>query len=182
MFNKLHPDAATVLIGRGLLAQDSELEAHIGKCVRFEPWTADLGTIARDYDFEIVGVQRDYRGKPVWRVLCLDGHDNFGRCADPEKVRLVDRAEARTGAAAADQASSAGPEAAPRAKLKLTEPQQCLVDSLRAGAQLRHDQTSGKFRLRQNGRERSVQPQTVMALVRMQVLYKDVVGGITLGG
>ncbi len=90
MLEQLHPDAAVLLVVRGLLVKDEELEAHIGRNVRFEPWRPSMGTQARDYTFRIIGVQLDDAGRHCWRVLCNDGHDTFGRVAHPLEVVFTD--------------------------------------------------------------------------------------------
>lgn len=92
MLEQLHPDAALLMVVRGLLIKDEELEAHIGRDVRFEPWNASMGTQTRDHTFRIIGVQLDYAGRHCWRVLCNDGHDTFGRVALPSAVVFVDAA------------------------------------------------------------------------------------------
>lgn len=64
-------------------ASNSEMEKNIGRKVRFleggERKTD--GTIHREL-FEVVGVQRDYRGELCYRVKCLAYEDRFG-CVMP---------------------------------------------------------------------------------------------------
>lgn len=97
MLDHLHGDAALVLINGGLLVRDPELEAHVGRNVRFHSWVPSMGTQTRDFTFRIVGTQRDWSGRHCWRVLCNDGHDTFGRVAHPSEVVFCD--DGRTGPA-----------------------------------------------------------------------------------
>lgn len=89
MLNALHPDACLLLINRGLLCQDENLQKEIGRDVRYLSWTERMGTITRDHTFKIVGVQKDWKGEPCWRVLCNHGTDTFGRVAQPSEVEFV---------------------------------------------------------------------------------------------
>lgn len=91
MLDQLHGDAALVLINRGMLVRDQDLEAHVGRDVRFHSWNPSMGTVTRDFTFRIVGVQRDWKGRHCWRVLCNDGHDTFGRVAHPSEVGFCDQ-------------------------------------------------------------------------------------------
>ena len=93
MLDKLHPDASLILIGRGLLVRDPEMEKNIGKTVRFvfpRGWRPEDGTLRRDSLARIVGVQRDYRGCKVYRVVFLAVDDTFGTTASPEAVEFVE--------------------------------------------------------------------------------------------
>ena len=61
------------------------------------------------------------------------------------------------------------------ARAKLSEAQQSLVDKLRAGAMLQHEQ-SGLFRLHEGTRSRSIHPATVQSLLDAGVLLKGLGG------
>lgn len=94
MLGQLHGDAALVLVNGGLLVRDPDLEAHVGRDVRFHSWKPSMGTVTRDFTFRIVGVQRDWKGRHCWRVLCNDGHDTFGRVAHPSEVEFCGQPDA----------------------------------------------------------------------------------------
>ena len=54
-----------------------------------------MGTVTRDNDFQIVEVQRNFRGKMIWRGVIRDcAPDNwagqFGTPIDPDDVEFVD--------------------------------------------------------------------------------------------
>jgi hypothetical protein len=91
MLETLHPDAVTALVGGGLLAvHNPAMEANIGKRVRFTGhWTPSEGTLVRDHDFRIVGIQLDYAGRCCYRVVCLGYADSFGRVADPAEWTII---------------------------------------------------------------------------------------------
>jgi hypothetical protein len=91
LLNSLHPDASKLIVDRGLLCSAPELEMHIDRVVRFKNWKPSMGTQKRDYDFKIIGVQRDWQSRACWRVLCLDGQDTFGCVAHPDEVDLIDQ-------------------------------------------------------------------------------------------
>lgn len=67
--------------------------------------------------------------------------------------------------------------------IKLSEPQQALVEKLKAGATLQHEaQTTGLFRLTHGGRARSVHPATVQSLLDRGLMRKDPLGRCCLTG
>lgn len=79
----------------GLEGYDEELAKHIGRYVKFKNWKPSMGTVTRDNDFQIVGVQRNFRGKMIWRGVIRDcAPDNwagqFGTPIDPDDVEFVD--------------------------------------------------------------------------------------------
>lgn len=55
---------------------------------------------------------------------------------------------------------------------KLSEPQKLLVQSLQTGSTLRHDTSTGLFRLTTNGRARTVHPFTVQSLIDCGIISK----------
>ena len=70
-------------------------------------------------------------------------------------------------------ASSSG-NAAPR-QIRLSEPQRSLVDKIKSGARLQHDQT-GLYRLSEGVKQRTVNPATVSSLISAGVLAKGTGG------
>jgi hypothetical protein len=91
MYDKLHPDASLALIGGGFMLRDEDMERDIGRTVRYKPPVdvASHGTVARDYTFRIVGVQKVFNGTKAYRGLCNDGHDTFGRPLRPEDIEFL---------------------------------------------------------------------------------------------
>lgn len=90
MLSKIHPDAAEILICRGLLTQNVEMEKNIGRKVKFIP-APGQGTIHRR-TFKIIGVQKDYRGVDVYRVQVLrpqGGAEEFGFPATTEQLTFI---------------------------------------------------------------------------------------------
>lgn len=90
MLNQLHPDAALLLISRGLITKDADMERNLGRMVRFINWTPSLGTQARDNVFSIIGVQKIYNGTLAYRVVCDAEGDTFGRPARPDQIEFCD--------------------------------------------------------------------------------------------
>jgi hypothetical protein len=92
MIASLHPDAARVLVGRGLLATNRAMERNIGRHVRFivtKENKRQLGTDACTKLYKIIGVQKDHEGSLCYRVVCVEYNDTFGRPAAPDEIRLV---------------------------------------------------------------------------------------------
>ena len=92
MLKKLHPDAATVLTERDLLAQNPEMEKNVGCVIRFKWNEKDakaLGTAKRDFTYTIIGVQKIWDGRVAYRVLCNGYKDTFGCPALPDEIDFV---------------------------------------------------------------------------------------------
>lgn len=89
ILNNCHIDAIKALSGSGLFVEDSEMEKNIGCIIKYINWEPSMGTIARDYNFTVIGVQKNWRGEIVYRVLCNDGHDTFGRCAHIDEIEFI---------------------------------------------------------------------------------------------
>ena len=64
--------------------------------------------------------------------------------------------------------------------LKLSEPQELLVNKLKAGASLRHQLETGLFRLQDGSKTRTVHPATVESLIRAGVISKSMSGDCRL--
>jgi len=64
----------------------------------------------------------------------------------------------------------------PEQPYRLSQPQKTLLDKMRAGARLRHGQADGVFRLQDGPIERAVSPATVIALIKANVVHKDMTG------
>ena len=64
--------------------------------------------------------------------------------------------------------------------LKLSEPQELLVNKLKGGAQLRHQLDTGLFRLQDGSKSRTVHPATVESLIRAGVISKSMSGDCRL--
>lgn len=77
----------------------ADMQANVGKVIRYKIPTERLsrekflrqhGTIALQ-DFEIVGIQKDYKGNLCYRVRHIGfGLDTFGRCVDPALVEIAE--------------------------------------------------------------------------------------------
>jgi len=63
---------------------------------------------------------------------------------------------------------------------KLSEPQQLLVNSLKAGAVLNHSNVTGLFRLKDGAKSRTVHPATVLSLIASGVINKSLGGDCRL--
>lgn len=64
----------------------------------------------------------------------------------------------------------------PEQPYRLSQPQKTLLDKMMAGARLRHGHADGVFRLQDGTIERAVSPATVNALIRANVVHKDMTG------
>lgn len=84
----VHPDVLRAIALRGLSASDARMEALVGFRVRFVK-LAGRGTVHRDHEFRIVGVQKDYAGRLCYRVVCDAIGDTFGYCAAPDELAFV---------------------------------------------------------------------------------------------
>lgn len=75
----------------GLMARDEYLESFIGKVVKYKNWEPSMGTFKRDFNFRIIGVQKNWRGDIIWRGVRIDDvHiDTFGLPIDPSEVEFV---------------------------------------------------------------------------------------------
>lgn len=63
---------------------------------------------------------------------------------------------------------------------KLSEPQELLINKLKAGASLRHETDTGLFRLQDGSKTRTVHPATVESLLRAGVITKSMGGDCRL--
>ena len=86
---KSHPDAIAGLLERGLMAEDAEMEKDIGRVVKFINWNPSMGTVARDYTFTIIGVQKIHDGRLAYRVQCNGFDDTFGRPALRDEIKFI---------------------------------------------------------------------------------------------
>jgi len=64
----------------------------------------------------------------------------------------------------------------PEQPYRLSQPQKTLLDKMMAGAHLRHGHADGVFRLQDGPIETAVRPATVIALIRANVVHKDMTG------
>lgn len=64
----------------------------------------------------------------------------------------------------------------PAQPYRLSQPQKTLLDKMMAGARLRHGHADGVFRLQDGPIESAVHPATVIALIRANVVHKDMTG------
>ncbi len=109
-------------------------------------------------------------GKPMCVMSCRRC------CAESDWLVFDTISEAKRGIPC-DACNLKSDTASEAVMIKLSEPQQTLIDKLKAGATLQHEaQTSGLFRLTQNGRARSVHPATVQSLLERGFLRKDALG------
>lgn len=79
MLDNLHKDAASILVGRGLITEDAALEKDIGRLVRYRRGLKDTRAPAQKNTFKIIGVQLDYFGQKCYRVVDTTYDDTFGR-------------------------------------------------------------------------------------------------------
>jgi len=63
---------------------------------------------------------------------------------------------------------------------KISEPQELLINKLKAGASLRHETGTGLFRLQDGSKVRTVHPATVESLIREGVISKSMGGDCRL--
>jgi len=63
---------------------------------------------------------------------------------------------------------------------KLSEPQELLINKLKAGASLCHQLETGLFRLQDGSKTRTVHPATVESLIRAGVISKSMSGDCRL--
>lgn len=61
-----------------------------------------------------------------------------------------------------------------------SEPQELLINKLKAGASLRHETGTGLFRLQEGSKSRTVHPATVESLLRAGVISKSMGGDCNL--
>lgn len=81
----------------GLEAYDPEMAKNIGRKIRFnyDHNSNRFGFIHRDGEFEIVGIQKNYKGDLRYYVKCImfEGkpwEDNFGQPANPNEIYFID--------------------------------------------------------------------------------------------
>ncbi len=94
MLKNIHPDAAFILVGRGLLAEDAEMEKNIGRFVKFihpedEGAKARMGSLKWTKPFKIIGIQKIWDGSKAYRVQCTAYDDSFGCPAKPDEIRFL---------------------------------------------------------------------------------------------
>lgn len=75
-----------------------QLGEHVGRRARYvlprgqqarARFIRTHGTLCLE-DFEVIGVQRDYAGRPCYRLKCLAYEDTFGRCVGQDLIQILD--------------------------------------------------------------------------------------------
>lgn len=91
MLSKIDAAAAMVIVNAGLLVTrvPEEMAKNVGRVVRYTNWKPNMGTVTRDFTFTIIGVQKDFKGDLVYRVICDGFNDTIGRCAAVDGIEFV---------------------------------------------------------------------------------------------
>jgi hypothetical protein len=90
----VHPDATKVL--EYFHTTNSEMKKNIDRTFKFKPGLTGKGLIAEVATYEIVGLQKNYRGEDCYRAMYLpviiEGEkfiDNWGCCAHPDDIQFA---------------------------------------------------------------------------------------------
>ncbi|XZE35808.1 hypothetical protein SH501x_001351 [Pirellulaceae bacterium SH501] len=83
----LNPDLENFAIEGGLFdVEPCELDLNVGRCGKVaDPNKPGFGRIHHER-FQIVGLQKDYRGDVVYRVVCESDKNRFGSPLSPDEV------------------------------------------------------------------------------------------------
>lgn len=85
---KLHPELNAFNCPGGLFdVEPCELDLDVGRFGRVKDPNKRQGTIYKER-FEVVGVQKDYRGRVIYRVVFESDIHRFGTPLPPDEVIL----------------------------------------------------------------------------------------------
>lgn len=84
--NKKHRDLQPLICEGGIFdVEPCEMDLNVGRRGRFVAPTCE----DEEQEFEIVGIQKNYRGEVCYRVITDGDVSRFGRVAHPSTIKLI---------------------------------------------------------------------------------------------